>query len=84
MNIRARRTKLFSSLDSLTDEDSSEHIPLEFGRQDPRLLLAADRLVLLRSFEELLAGYRIVFMLHDIEGYQHSEICGNSRRHGGE
>lgn len=40
-----------------------------------------ERLALERAIEQLPAGYRAVFILHDVEGYEHSEvarICGNS------
>ena len=40
-----------------------------------------DRLALERAIAQLPAGYRAVFILHDVEGYEHAEvarICGNS------
>ncbi|HEX8774123.1 MAG TPA: RNA polymerase sigma factor [Pyrinomonadaceae bacterium] len=40
-----------------------------------------DRLALDSAISKLAPGYRIVFILHDVEGYQHAEIaqiCGNS------
>jgi RNA polymerase sigma-70 factor (ECF subfamily) len=40
-----------------------------------------ERLVLERAIEQLAPGYRAVFILHDVEGYEHAEIariCGNS------
>ncbi len=46
-----------------------------------RTLQAVDRLALDSALAQLAPGYRAVFILHDIEGYEHSEIariCGNS------
>jgi RNA polymerase sigma-70 factor (ECF subfamily) len=40
-----------------------------------------DRLALERAIAQLPPGYRAVFILHDVEGYEHAEvarICGNS------
>jgi RNA polymerase sigma-70 factor, ECF subfamily len=43
--------------------------------------MAVDRLTLDNAISKLAPGYRAVFILHDIEGYEHAEIariCGNS------
>jgi RNA polymerase sigma-70 factor (ECF subfamily) len=34
-----------------------------------------DRLALERAVGDLPTGYRVVFVLHDIEGYEHNEIA---------
>ena len=34
-----------------------------------------DRVNLERAIENLPPGYRIIFVLHDIEGYEHNEIA---------
>ncbi|HWS99633.1 MAG TPA: RNA polymerase sigma factor [Pyrinomonadaceae bacterium] len=36
---------------------------------------AVDRLVLEKAVTQLAPGYRAVFILHDVEGYEHSEIA---------
>src|SRR5260221_461854 len=36
---------------------------------------AIDRVNLERAIEDLPPGYRIIFVLHDIEGYEHNEIA---------
>ena len=47
----------------------------EFGCKDNVLIGAIDRLVLERAIESLPPGYRIIFVLHDVEGYEHNEIA---------
>jgi len=47
----------------------------------PTQKMAVDRLALDSAISKLAPGYRAVFILHDIEGYEHAEIariCGNS------
>jgi len=46
-----------------------------------------DRIALIRAIKELPEGYRKIFILHEVEGYQHHEIAamlrcsvGNSSR----
>jgi RNA polymerase sigma-70 factor (ECF subfamily) len=46
-----------------------------FGTPDLTLAGAIDRLALERAVAALPAGYRLVFVLHDIEGYEHNEIA---------
>jgi RNA polymerase sigma-70 factor (ECF subfamily) len=36
---------------------------------------AIDRLALARAVDGLPAGYRLIFVLHDVEGYEHNEIA---------
>jgi RNA polymerase sigma factor (sigma-70 family) len=47
----------------------------EVGRGDSHRLGMIDRIALLRAIEELPPGCRMVFVLHDIEGYEHHEIA---------
>jgi RNA polymerase sigma-70 factor (ECF subfamily) len=47
----------------------------EFGCKDQNLSGSIDRLVLERAIENLSPGYRIIFVLHDVEGYEHNEIA---------
>jgi RNA polymerase sigma-70 factor, ECF subfamily len=49
--------------------------PMEFGATDLRLSGLIDRVNLQRAIEQLPPGYREMFILHDIEGYQHHEIA---------
>lgn len=48
----------------------------ELSAAVPRILAAEERVDLERAIERLPAGYREVFVLHDVEGYTHEEIGG--------
>jgi RNA polymerase sigma-70 factor, ECF subfamily len=47
----------------------------EYGRVDERLARCADRLALTRAINELPPGYRTIFLLHEMQGYEHQEIA---------
>lgn len=57
-----------------SDEEEAEWTRTEFGSPDPRLEGAVDRHQLDLAIAELPVGYRQVFELHDVMGYQHHEI----------
>src|SRR5207253_7496205 len=43
--------------------------------KDQRLSGSVDRIALTRAIKELPAGYRTIFLLHEVEGYEHQEIA---------
>jgi RNA polymerase sigma-70 factor (ECF subfamily) len=47
----------------------------DFGAPDLSLTGSIDRVNLQRAIERLPAGYKTIFVLHDIEGYEHNEIA---------
>ena len=47
----------------------------DFGTRDNVLAGSLDRLNLQRAIAALPSGYRIIFVLHDVEGYEHNEIA---------
>ena len=47
----------------------------EHGRVDGRLSTSVDRIALTRAMKELPAGYRQIFLLHEVKGYEHHEIA---------
>ena len=47
----------------------------EQGRVDERLSTSIDRIMLTRAMKELPAGYRTIFLLHEVKGYEHHEIA---------
>jgi RNA polymerase sigma-70 factor (ECF subfamily) len=64
------------SLESTVDPDEETASPsIDPGAPDLLLAGSIDRINLQRCIEQLPAGYRTVFVLHDIEGYQHHEIA---------
>ncbi len=58
-----------------TDNSQEETVKREYGDDDRRLLGSIDRVTLSRAIEQLPPGYRSVFVLHDVEGYEHNEIA---------
>jgi len=62
---------------SLDEVDTSQEEPVrrDYGEDDRRLLGSIDRIVLGRAIATLPPGYRTVFILHDVEGYEHNEIA---------
>jgi len=65
------------SLEETMEPDAENAGPKrDVGAPDLRLSGAVDRVNLERSIEKLPPGYRSVFVLHDVQGYEHNEIAG--------
>jgi len=62
------------SLDEPFNQDARS-IRREYGRGDERLAGSVDRIALTRAIKELPDGYRTIFLLHEVEGYEHQEIA---------
>lgn len=75
MKLRRRKTPPLVSLDEPVSKESSSP-KRDVGRDDLNLRGAVDRIALRRATEELPAGCRQIFDLHEVEGYQHHEIAG--------
>jgi RNA polymerase sigma-70 factor (ECF subfamily) len=75
--MRLRKKSLpVTSLEETTDPDEETGGPRkDIGTPDLRLSGAVDRVNLERSIEKLPPGYRTVFVLHDVQGYEHNEIA---------
>ena len=58
-----------------TVENEEEAPKKELGALDPALEGSVDRLHLRGAVESLPPGYRMIFLLHDVEGYEHNEIA---------
>ena len=73
MHLRKKGLQLVS----LDEPDTSQDEPVkrDYGENDRRLLGSIDRIRLTRAIESLPHGYRTVFVLHDVEGYEHNEIA---------
>ena len=46
-----------------------------FGTERPSHMPIIDSIALERAISELPPGYRTVFVLHDVEGYEHEEVA---------
>jgi RNA polymerase sigma-70 factor (ECF subfamily) len=64
-----------TSLDEAMEPTHDDGPGRSFGAPDPSLSGSIDRLALERAVAELPAGYRLIFILHDVEGYEHNEIA---------
>jgi RNA polymerase sigma-70 factor, ECF subfamily len=75
--MRLRKKKLIlTSLDQVFVADDGEGRPGdEAGGPDVRLTGIFDRANLQRAVDQLPQGYKAMFILHDVEGYQHKEIA---------
>jgi RNA polymerase sigma-70 factor, ECF subfamily len=62
------------SLDEPYNQDA-RLVRREYGSRDGRLAGSVDRIALTRAIKELPAGYRTIFLLHEVEGYEHQEIA---------
>jgi len=58
-----------------TMEGEEESPKKEPGGDDVRLAGSVDRLQLQNAIGELPPGYRMIFLLHDVQGYEHNEIA---------
>jgi RNA polymerase sigma-70 factor, ECF subfamily len=71
-----RRNVMETSLNELAEQDEeSGSAPREVGAADLKLSGSVDRVNLERAVGHLPPGYRAVFLLHDVEGYEHNEIA---------
>ena len=65
-----------SSLDQMTEPDEESGTPRrDFGTVDLALIGSLDRINLQRAVEQLPPGYKAIFVLHDVQGYEHNEIA---------
>ena len=58
------------------DETASPHPASMIGAPDLLLEGSIDRINLERCIAQLPVGYRTIFVLHDVQGYEHHEIAG--------
>ena len=74
MHLRKKGLSLVS-MDEATEPAPEGSPGRSFGAPDLILSGSIDRLALERAIGDLPAGYRLIFVLHDIEGYEHNEIA---------
>jgi len=74
MQLRKKNLPVVPIDETMEGEDEGV-VRKEPGAPDERLARAVDRLQLQRAVDELPPGYRTIFVLHDVEGYEHNEIA---------
>lgn len=74
MHFRKNSTSQVSLDEPYSDSEGSK-IRREYGTRDRGLAGCVDRVALARAMKELPPGYRTIFLLHEVEGYEHQEIA---------
>jgi RNA polymerase sigma-70 factor (ECF subfamily) len=74
MHLRKKGLQLVSLEETInpSEEDAPRR---DFGSPDLQLTGSVDRVTLERAVAALPPGYRMVFVLHDVEGFEHNEIA---------
>jgi len=75
IHLRKKRLPALSIEGTPDPNDESGSPGIDIGAPDLVLDGSIDRLSLARCIAQLPAGYRSIFVLHDIQGYQHNEIA---------
>ena len=70
MHFRKRSVKM-----EHTTEEGETPVQTVMGTENPMRMPIVDRIALDRAVAQLPPGYRAVFVLHDVEGYEHEEIA---------
>jgi RNA polymerase sigma-70 factor, ECF subfamily len=73
MHLRKKSLPVVSLEETTQGEDDTPK--KDFGTEDLALAGSIDRLQLQRAVDDLPPGYRTIFVLHDVEGYEHNEIA---------
>jgi len=73
---RRKKSPPIVSIEAIQDPDDETFSPsIDIGAPDLLLEGSLDRMNLEGCIERLPVGYRTIFVLHDIEGYEHNEIA---------
>lgn len=75
MRLRKKSPPTVSIEATADQDDEASSATIDIGAPDLLLEGSVDRVNLERCIGQLPAGYRAIFLLHDIEGYQHKEIA---------
>ena len=75
MRLRRKAPPQVSLEGAMEISDASAQSFREIGRDDLSLDASIDRVCLERAVAQLPACYRLVFELHDVQGYKHTEIA---------
>jgi RNA polymerase sigma-70 factor, ECF subfamily len=69
MHFRRRQSR-----PEFTTDEGETPIQIVQGTENPDRMPVVDKIALERAIARLAPGYRSVFVLHDVEGYEHEEI----------
>lgn len=75
MHFRRKSVSRVSLDESHNSQNGARPVNREYGARDGRLETSVTRVALARAISELPEGYRAIFLLHEIDGYQHREIA---------
>jgi len=71
-----KKTLAATSLEEATElNEEMGRPPIDVGGRDRRLAGLVDRVNIDRALGQLPPGYRLIFVLHDVQGYEHNEIA---------
>jgi len=73
MHLRKKNLPVVSLEETTQGEEDTPK--KDFGADDLALAGSIDRLQLQKAVDDLPPGYRTIFVLHDVEGYEHNEIA---------
>lgn len=76
MRFRKKRPAPVSLEEMTRSDDEKDRPAFEIGVPDLRLTGLFDRINLHAALEQLPQGYKSMFLLHDVHGYEHNEIAG--------
>jgi RNA polymerase sigma-70 factor, ECF subfamily len=75
MRFRRKRHPEVSLDEPAAPGDEAAGLPFEIGEPDLRVRGTLDRLLLDHAIKQLPEGYKLMFILHDVQGYAHGEIA---------
>jgi RNA polymerase sigma-70 factor, ECF subfamily len=75
MRFRRKRHPEVSLDEPAGSDNGATSAPFEMGEPDLRVRGTLDRVLLDRAIKQLPDGYKVMFILHDIQGYAHNEIA---------
>lgn len=70
MHFRKKNVKL-----EKTTEEGETPTQIVSGSNDPQRMQIVDKIALENAIKQLPEGYKAVFVLHDVEGYEHEEVA---------
>jgi len=70
MHFRKKNVKL----EKITEEGETP-VQIVTGTENPQRMPIVDRIALQDAVEQLPNGYKNVFLLHDVQGYEHEEVA---------